>query len=616
MELRSRNKNAGDLGGTVGGEEVDVYSDLRLARRWKRRRIGYGNFGINATPKKTMHQSNGSNNYATVDIVMVDSDSEQLLDGVELSVDTDASCVGHADGNDFECDIDPHYMMFLANLKEDGKSYFLELALDNETPIVVQYEKDGGSSDEVDMDQKRGKIRTEDALKSQLKREKTEPLKRTLRSNSGRENSKRSENPRRVLRGKSSRKDCENPGLMHDANKDKTGIPRILRGIRSQNYQSSNNGNGCSSSRRSQKATNAARHQCNRGVKNDGLEDENYKEFLRFMKDDGPHMVWRPEGGKKVVYDKSDSDSEADKETEDPASSAENGCPRKRHNPKASNSVKHQKKHVAKSDLRDESYLEFLKSVKDRRRLEHTPEGEKKVIYEESDSLSEAGEEAEDHVGSIKSQSLEATNSAKRQCNCGVQFDLVDESYQEFLKFVEIGQHLEYTPEDGKKVTYEESDSESEVMILDTNPFSDGEPAPLVIDLDGEECIENLSGSKGSIFRAELMEILQKPYDRQEYEKLWQDASHQRPLQGVRILRFQNKSYPLGSNGKSYLQLHSDLASAINQARCDNCRILNLLRGFFYWLQNVAREGSFKPWLDSTCLSTLPPVLPKPAPCV
>lgn len=53
------------------------------------------------------------------------------------------------------------------------------------------------------------------------------------------------------------------------------------------------------------------------------------------------------------------------------------------------------------------------------------------------------------------------------------------------------------------------------------------------------------------------MEILQKPYDRQEYEKLWQDASHQRPLQGVRILRFQNKSYPLGSNGKSYLQLHS-----------------------------------------------------------
>lgn len=104
------------------------------------------------------------------------------------------------------------------------------------------------------------------------------------------------------------------------------------------------------------------------------------------------------------------------------------------------------------------------------------------------------------------------------------------------------------------------------------------------------------------------MEILQKPYDRQEYEKLWQDASQQRPLQGVRILRFQNKSYPLDSNGKSYLQLHGDLASAINEAQCDNCRILNLLRGFFYWLQNVAREGSFKPWLDSSCLSTLPPV--------
>lgn len=85
-----------------------------------------------------------------------------------------------------------------------------------------------------------------------------------------------------------------------------------------------------------------------------------------------------------------------------------------------------------------------------------------------------------DPVGSIKSQRLETTNSAKRQCNRGVQFDLVDESYQEFLKFLENGQYLEYTPEDGKKVTYEESDSESQVMILDTNPFSDGEPTPLV----------------------------------------------------------------------------------------------------------------------------------------
>lgn len=60
------------------------------------------------------------------------------------------------------------------------------------------------------------------------------------------------------------------------------------------------------------------------------------------------------------------------------------------------------------------------------------------------------------------------------------------------------------------------------------------------------------------------MEILQKPYDRQEYEKLWQDASQQRPLQGVRILRFQNKSYPLDSNGKSYLQLHGGKLSNIH----------------------------------------------------
>lgn len=42
--------------------------------------------------------------------------------------------------------------------------------------------------------------------------------------------------------------------------------------------------------------------------------------------------------------------------------------------------------------------------------------------------------------------------------------------------------------------------------------------------------------------------------------------------------------------------------------------ILWNLNDRIYWLfgicffQNVAREGSFKPWLDSSCLSTLPPV--------
>lgn len=50
------------------------------------------------------------------------------------------------------------------------------------------------------------------------------------------------------------------------------------------------------------------------------------------------------------------------------------------------------------------------------------------------------------------------------------------------------------------------------------------------------------------------MEILCKPYDRIEYEKLWEEASLQKPLEGQRVLRSDTKTYKLDSNGKSYLE--------------------------------------------------------------
>lgn len=52
--------------------------------------------------------------------------------------------------------------------------------------------------------------------------------------------------------------------------------------------------------------------------------------------------------------------------------------------------------------------------------------------------------------------------------------ELADETVLEFMKFVKDGQHMVYAPSGGKEVVYTESDSDSEVVVLDHNPFSDG----------------------------------------------------------------------------------------------------------------------------------------------
>ncbi|KAL5737398.1 hypothetical protein ACOSP7_030159 [Xanthoceras sorbifolium] len=197
--------------------------------------------------------------------------------------------------------------------------------------------------------------------------------------------------------------------------------------------------------------------------------------------------------------------------------------------------------------------------------------------------------------------------------------DLMDESYQAFLNSVEeVGQNLVYAPEGGEKVVYEKDesgDSDSEVVILDNNLYSNGDYTPFISsksyflsdDIDGEGCTGSFAGSK-SHFREKLMEILQKPYDQKEFTDLMGEVSQRRPLVRYIELRGVTKRVILDSYGKSYLDMFSDLHTKIRGVR-DRRRVLNVLRGFFYWLQNLALEGeAFKPWLDASCLKALPRV--------
>ena len=50
------------------------------------------------------------------------------------------------------------------------------------------------------------------------------------------------------------------------------------------------------------------------------------------------------------------------------------------------------------------------------------------------------------------------------------------------------------------------------------------------------------------------MDLLKIPYDRQEFENLWREATYRKPVQGCKELRHgRMKPYPTKTNGKSYL---------------------------------------------------------------
>ncbi|GMI89575.1 hypothetical protein HRI_002626800 [Hibiscus trionum] len=161
--------------------------------------------------------------------------------------------------------------------------------------------------------------------------------------------------------------------------------------------------------------------------------------------------------------------------------------------------------------------------------------------------------------------------------------------------------------------TDDEGGSDSEILVLDDDPYHEGQRTPFV----SSKCYQLLVGedswtwdgnrtSAQSQFREKLMDLLQIPYDQNEFESLWQEVTHKRPVQGSRELRRGiSKLYSTSTVGKSYLDWYEDLKGKVVEFGCDPCKVLHLLRGFFFWLKNTAHEGAFKPWMDSLYLNAL-----------
>ncbi|CAL0307872.1 unnamed protein product [Lupinus luteus] len=189
-----------------------------------------------------------------------------------------------------------------------------------------------------------------------------------------------------------------------------------------------------------------------------------------------------------------------------------------------------------------------------------------------------------------------------------------DEDYQLFLNSNPI---IDGEPFMGhRNITNVEGGSNSsdsdDLILLEPNQI--GENTPFIPSkVFDSSCFENetnqrqLPACDKSQFRRRLMEYLEKPYNQEEYDGYLNEVHRQRhkdrhfeTRQGVVT------SYPTYGFNKSYLELYPDLEKAIAEFK-EPHRVLFLLRGFIFWLQNLIydHDGIFQPWCDESCLEIL-----------
>ncbi|XP_073120952.1 uncharacterized protein [Henckelia pumila] len=162
----------------------------------------------------------------------------------------------------------------------------------------------------------------------------------------------------------------------------------------------------------------------------------------------------------------------------------------------------------------------------------------------------------------------------------------------------------------------ENSDDEhsSDVEILDASAFyKEGKSKPSVNaspEMMNGNIFRNLSGqTMQSSFRQELVAVLRKPYDKEEHKKLLQEVKIRKPEDRHMDLRGgRERSCATEKIGKSYMDRFPGLRKQLVKFQVDEPKCLNLLRGFFFWLQKFLQEESFEPWMDAECLAISPEV--------
>lgn len=124
-------------------EYFDFMEDDRLVRRLKRKHVRNKESKVNRfiqSVKRALEDDKLGGG-------MVDEDYASFFKQVVEEIQLRNSMV--EDDNESDED-DPDYKMFLKNLKEDGKSYVLQVAVKNEVSLYIKYEAEDSSDDELE----------------------------------------------------------------------------------------------------------------------------------------------------------------------------------------------------------------------------------------------------------------------------------------------------------------------------------------------------------------------------------------------------------------------------------------------------------------------------------
>lgn len=177
----------------------------------------------------------------------------------------------------------------------------------------------------------------------------------------------------------------------------------------------------------------------------------------------------------------------------------------------------------------------------------------------------------------------------------------MDKSYEYFIAFLRNSVTvIEVKPEKASVPL-----SDPDIIAVSNCPFSDGGPSPFEANKDGkvidlEDRIEP-EDMFNSTFSKKLLEILRQPYDKNEFKQRLFEASQKKQLTRSRQLRDGREiEYNVDHQlGPSYFDRYPDFKRVFRRSRSakDDHRALNLLRGFFFYFENIVLEGAFKPWL-------------------
>ncbi|OIT27728.1 PREDICTED: uncharacterized protein LOC109213558 isoform X2 [Nicotiana attenuata] len=167
-------------------------------------------------------------------------------------------------------------------------------------------------------------------------------------------------------------------------------------------------------------------------------------------------------------------------------------------------------------------------------------------------------------------------------------------------KFMDVRVKTE-PKEDSDSLKEEIPQSEVEIVQnVDAELGMGSSSNPFVFSVEHSENLEDpsqpISNPNASIidsgYRKEVLNLLMRPYDDEEYKKLWKDIKV--PCSSI------------NRRGTSLLSLHKGVNREIKRTNHDKDKKLNIMRGFFFWLEHLTREDAFMPWEDAECLRTMP----------